>query len=64
MYKTLLLAVFTFTVCSCSKANTEEVKPKSPEIPSTVFSSQRGNGDAYEITNTEVWDAADPVIPH
>lgn len=60
MYRTLLLSAFILTICSCSKAKNEEVKPDPPEIISNVFTSQRGNGSAYEIAETEVWDAADP----
>ena len=60
MYKALLLAVFVMTTCSCSEAKTETVKLEPPKVADAALSSQRSNGNAYELAGTEVWDVADP----
>ena len=60
MHKAILLVVVVLTTCSCSEARTETVKLAPPTVADAAFSSQRSNGNAYELAGTEVWDVADP----
>ncbi len=60
MYRALLLAALTLTICSCSEAHTETVKPKPAVTASNAPSGQRSNGSAYALSGTEVWDVPDP----
>lgn len=60
MYRALLLAALTLITCSCTEAKTETATPEPPNTSNIASSGQRGNGNAYEIIGTEVWDIADP----
>ena len=60
MYRALFLVAFVLTICSCSEARTETVRLETPRTADNAFSSQRSDGNAYELSGTEVWDVADP----
>ena len=60
MYRVLFLAAFLLTFFSCSEAKAEAAKLEPPKAANTASPSQRSNGSAYELSDTEVWGVDNP----
>jgi uncharacterized protein len=59
MSRTFFLIALVLALASCTEATTDVMK-SAPEPAVPAAAGQRGQGSAYELAQTEVWDVADP----